>query len=512
MVRRKRPYVPKVKGCYECSQRRINCDQTRPGCLKCASRGISCSGFGVKFRFREGLSRGVKTLKWQMEQTRETRVHNMPVITQAVSPMCGSSTCSEDSPTNGEDFVSGLGNTVTDALEDSIFDLDIPCQLIDESITFGDTDSNVVSSTLDGSDDLKDGSEKPGEQGLQLCSSIDKPASWKDFLLDYFSMKIAPEMVVIDDNHNGWRHAILPMAQSNEIVMNSVMAAAAYHLAGSIGNDVVSQALIDPSQLYEFAIQGLQQRQQLTHQDFETQQAVILSIVVLLTAVMVNGCTDFPIMFQMLVSALDAIGGEATFAELGGEVAEFSIRQIRKMRVYAAPLLSPDTGLLEILCRAEESFDCLEYYKRLYPQHADVFGVIESIRQQAYNIYLDRALKSCDASLDVNPDEEGGEREGSSPSEADAEPLIEHFTKTLEAFPKDAPGEHCLVWPCYIAGSASRNPRHQAILEGYLERQYSRNGFANLLRAKEMLRYIWDRGADRDDWTAILPESRVFVM
>lgn len=143
-------------------------------------------------------------------------------------------------------------------------------------------------------------------------------------------MKIAPEMVVIDDDHNGWRHAILPMAQSNEIVMNAVMAAAAYHLAGSIGNETVSQALIDPSQLYESAIQGLQQRQQLTNQDFETQQAVILSIVVLLTAVMVNGCTDFPIMFQMLVSALDAIGGEATFAELGGEVAEFSIRQIRK--------------------------------------------------------------------------------------------------------------------------------------------------------------------------------------
>jgi hypothetical protein len=143
-------------------------------------------------------------------------------------------------------------------------------------------------------------------------------------------MKIAPEMVVIDDNHNGWRHAILPMAQSNEIVMNAVMAAAAYHLAGSIGNETVSQALIDPSLLYESAIQGLQQRQQLTNQDFETQQAVILSIVVLLTAVMVNGCTDFPIMFQMLVSALDAIGGEATFAELGGEVAEFSIRQIRK--------------------------------------------------------------------------------------------------------------------------------------------------------------------------------------
>lgn len=504
MVRRKRPYVPKVKGCYECSQRRINCDQTRPGCLKCASRGIDCSGFGVKFRFREGLSRGVKTVKWQMEQAKSPRIYDVPILPQANSPTCHSSTCSEGSPTSGE-FVAGLGTAASDSLEDSIFNFDIPCGLFD------DIAGAVVPPTLDGAADGEAASEEPREQSLQLWPSIDKTSSWKDFLLDYFSMKIAPEMVVIDDNHNGWRHAILPMAQSNEIVMNAVMAAAAYHLAGSIGNETVSQALIDPSLLYESAIQGLQQRQQLTNQDFETQQAVILSIVVLLTAVMVNGCTDFPIMFQMLVSALDAIGGEATFAELGGEVAEFSIRQIRKMRVYAAPLLSPDTGLLEILCRAEESFDCLEYYKRLYPQHADVFSVIESIRQQAYNIYLDRALKSCN-SLDINTDKEVAEAEDSVQVGSDDEPLIEYFTQTLEAFPKGAPGEHCFVWPCYIVGSASRNPRHQAILEGYLERQYYRNGFANLLRAKEMLRYIWDRGADRDDWTALLPESRVFVM
>ncbi|KAK7219844.1 hypothetical protein V2G26_007847 [Clonostachys chloroleuca] len=440
-----------------------------------------------------------------MEQAKSPRIHDVPILPQANSPTCDSSTCSEGSPTNGEEFVAGLGNTASDALQDSIFNFDMPCGLFD------DIAGAVVPPTLDGVPDAEAGSEEPGDQSLQLWPSIDKTSSWKDFLLDYFSMKIAPEMVVIDDDHNGWRHAILPMAQSNEIVMNAVMAAAAYHLAGSIGNETVSQALIDPSQLYESAIQGLQQRQQLTNQDFETQQAVILSIVVLLTAVMVNGCTDFPIMFQMLVSALDAIGGEATFAELGGEVAEFSIRQIRKMRVYAAPLLSPDTGLLEILCRAEESFDCLEYYKRLYPQHADVFGVIGSIRQQAYNIYLDRALKSCN-SLDIDPDKEFAEAEGSVEVEGDDEPLIEYFTQTLEAFPKDAPGEHCLVWPCYIVGSASRNPRHQAILEGYLERQYYRNGFANLLRAKEMLRYIWDRGADRDDWTALLPESRVFVM
>ena len=50
-----------VLGCYECSQRRIDCDRTEPSCRKCDSKSLSCSGFGpVKFRFRDGLARGSK--------------------------------------------------------------------------------------------------------------------------------------------------------------------------------------------------------------------------------------------------------------------------------------------------------------------------------------------------------------------------------------------------------------------------------------------------------------------
>lgn len=50
-------------GCYECSQRRIDCDRTEPSCNKCSSRGLSCSGFGVKYRFRNGFVPGRRTPK-----------------------------------------------------------------------------------------------------------------------------------------------------------------------------------------------------------------------------------------------------------------------------------------------------------------------------------------------------------------------------------------------------------------------------------------------------------------
>lgn len=45
-----------MTGCYECSQRRIDCDGTRPRCVKCSVRGIACSGFGLRYKFLDGFS------------------------------------------------------------------------------------------------------------------------------------------------------------------------------------------------------------------------------------------------------------------------------------------------------------------------------------------------------------------------------------------------------------------------------------------------------------------------
>ena len=39
-----------VSGCYECSQRRVDCDRSLPTCFKCLRKGIDCSGFG-QYRF-----------------------------------------------------------------------------------------------------------------------------------------------------------------------------------------------------------------------------------------------------------------------------------------------------------------------------------------------------------------------------------------------------------------------------------------------------------------------------
>lgn len=42
-----------MTGCYECSQRRVNCDRGEPDCAKCVSKGLECSGIdNSKFKFR----------------------------------------------------------------------------------------------------------------------------------------------------------------------------------------------------------------------------------------------------------------------------------------------------------------------------------------------------------------------------------------------------------------------------------------------------------------------------
>lgn len=141
------------------------------------------------------------------------------------------------------------------------------------------------------------------------------------------SEAIAPEMVVIDDRYNGWRHLILPVARSDDMVMAAVLAASAFHVCARAA--AAGPPVIDPERLYARAIGRLSERRDLAGRDAGARQLVILAIVVLLVSVMVNGLPDFPIVFQMLESAIDAVGGEEVLAD-GGEMGGFLGRQIRK--------------------------------------------------------------------------------------------------------------------------------------------------------------------------------------
>lgn len=148
-------------------------------------------------------------------------------------------------------------------------------------------------------------------------------------------------MIAIDGRHNGWRHIILPIAHTDGLVMSAVLTVSAFHISLQEGTEQqLDDSLFMPRRgflsddrtsaefLYDLTIRGLKQRRDFAKSDFDAKQSIIVTILVLLTTVMVNGRTDFPILFGMLDAAIKVIGGEC---QLGGsELGDFIVRQVRK--------------------------------------------------------------------------------------------------------------------------------------------------------------------------------------
>lgn len=129
-------------------------------------------------------------------------------------------------------------------------------------------------------------------------------------------------MVVIDGLHNGWRYLALPVAQTDELVMDAVLAVSATH--SYLKPDQYVQGYPDTHGLYTRAIAGLQNRSL----NQSTQESILLTILILLIGVMVTGNSDFPILIQMLQSAFDVVGREDGLGN--GELAGFIVRQVHK--------------------------------------------------------------------------------------------------------------------------------------------------------------------------------------
>jgi diphthamide synthase (EF-2-diphthine--ammonia ligase) len=146
-------------------------------------------------------------------------------------------------------------------------------------------------------------------------------------------------MVAIDDDSNGYRVLLLSIAETDALVMNVVLSASAYHLSSK------SRNLLQVGQRLRMAtIQGLLCRGDLASNDSMTNCFNIATILVLLVIEMIMGSSDFPVVFAMLKTGLDAIGGEHI---LGADsLGKFLIRQIRK---YVDSIVNGDP-LLTILC------------------------------------------------------------------------------------------------------------------------------------------------------------------
>ncbi|KAM0228546.1 hypothetical protein ACHAPO_010623 [Fusarium lateritium] len=204
----------------------------------------------------------------------------------------------------------------------------------------------------------------------------------------------------------------------------------------------------------------------------------------------------------MDASAIDAMGGDAALGS--GGMAEFLIRQVRKFKVYAAPLLTEHNGIDIISSEAEVSkmFECLNHCLKYNPQHSHSLGIVLELVQQACEIYLSQvALNSETQStpqIRARRVKESIRR-------------VQRFIDTFEAFPEDAPGKQVLVWATFIAALDCRLADHKEWFSAFLLKHYARNGFQNTSLGVEALRKVWSRKPEQR-WSTVVAESKVFIM
>ncbi|KAF4471072.1 acriflavine sensitivity control acr-2 [Fusarium albosuccineum] len=519
------------QGCYECSQRRVSCDRTEPHCQKCISKGLKCSGLDIRYRFTNGIAtRGKwvgKTIQNVYAERQDSNKHQerddgagySTFHFEPLQPKEATPKAQRKAGRNGSLITSTLGYLDFSNNTEQLPPKEGSCTLTETEDCQSEnkqTDTSVIDNSVTLVHPSNDSLDSPTwfNSGWQLTHEPlpDNIPLWKRQLFMHYSKHIAREMLAIDGAHNGWRHLVLPVAHGDELVMNAVLTVSAFHLSLGEPMQIQSKGMLStesslctpdgcPSAdvLYARTIKGLQQRRELAGVDYAARQSVLLAILVLLISVMVNGRKDFPLLFGMLQSALEAVGGEGGLG--GGELGGFMVRQIRKLRVYAAPLLSEQSGLETLAAQAHwgHIFDCLNHCSQSQPDHAGAVSVITDIVQQAHDIYIRQAVSNFQRGPSAN-------------DWATSIQGIQRFKETLEAFPKDSPGQQVLIWATFIAASDCILDEHKAFFESLLMQHHARSGFLNVVKGLKHLRNIWARKSQGDKWTRLLPQAQMFLM
>ncbi|KAF6831433.1 hypothetical protein CPLU01_06718 [Colletotrichum plurivorum] len=337
------------------------------------------------------------------------------------------------------------------------------------------------------------------------------------------STHIACEMVAIDGQHNGWRHIVLPMALSERLVLNAVLAASSFHLASwrtgerqapllsghfppssSVSPGAVhatSGLRTEPAQMYIRTIMDLKKRDIRPH-NREESLVTLLTILILLVTAMVTGSDDFPMLFRLLDSAMEVIGGEGKLGDT--ELSRFVIRQICKMRVYAAPLLSEDAGVATLSSETNitRAFECLRHCSERRPDFTAEASIIKSLIRQSYDIYLQQArYYALSDSYFCRL-----------PHDMQSIWRVQRFIDTFQSFPSESSGMQVLVWATFVAASACVLDEHRSFFLRVFQSFYARSGFKNLSRGAKHIQRIWNREGSGERWVSLLPKAKVFVM
>ncbi|KAH6643505.1 hypothetical protein C7974DRAFT_381681 [Boeremia exigua] len=338
---KKRMYAARVKGCHQCSQRRVSCDLTEPFCRKCSFRGLDCSGYSkTRYRFADDLIAqgkapgGLRIHPWGIESHRSGSEGRMP--------------------RRKEDW--------KDAALLSKREQESPPTLSREHRVHRHEHLQLSNGLLNAND-----------QCLFRC----------------FSEEIASKFVVIDDDYNQWRLSVLPLAYCDDLVKSAVCAASVCYLATRAGRRSTK-----PYSAYQCVLQGLREKQELLAHDTTAKQGILVALLLLLATAIVNGLPDFRRIFHLIEVFLSITQEDNILGT--GSLGPFLCTQIEKFRGYAAPYLSRHQGLAILRLTTpirpsiskgwEEFTTCCE----LHPELHHVLSNVYDLSAQACEMYITR--------------------------------------------------------------------------------------------------------------------------
>ncbi|PSR84031.1 hypothetical protein BD289DRAFT_434998 [Coniella lustricola] len=557
-----------TKACFNCMKRRIVCDLTTPTCKKCEKKGIDCPGYGTRFRFAELKSvssaelgsvqaslaaappsqrsrRGGRDLRWRNGLSRAKRAE---IATTAKSSKqdqvagnhssCNDSSlerpsgtsCLEASMDHDEDnSAQKLAGVATDLTV-------LPYKNADSSVYINScrqrTYSNASLALCSGGGISPSNSkavlgshgsreDEPAiarprvscyslHQGnpellvLNLPPLLSKSDPKTRLLFNHFSTYVSPVMLLYDDESNGYRYQILPLALSDPLIERAVCVAAAFHRSRRWPE------LRLPAERGQSAI-----IKKMTEKSLDLSETTWATIIMLIMTDLIAGHEHIIILYNMLVSFIKAREQAKNVGVVAQETAleKFLNSQSKLISFFACPMLGKSEAINEFTKTLRDTLGCLE---RLAPRQTETLELSAELRQSDESTFL---LLDTRTKLYFDIIRESSELYVLRAKDAESSVPDETFQRQLayvkclfEQVDPCAPGAHSIVWPAFVAAAESSADQDRAYFSGILQQIWDSTGYLNVLKSLQALPRIWECQTRGQNWTSTLIDLNTLIM
>ncbi|CAG7934874.1 unnamed protein product [Penicillium nalgiovense] len=455
----------KIRGCFQCSKRRIICDNTEPTCKKCRKKGIECSGPG-RIRFSTGVAqRGrlkgsiIPVVDPSPEPTLESNIQATPVPRKI--------RWKNDRPartTRKNVKRAGAGPSTRQATSISI-PRNGNATVCTETFHLQQKDSDGIDEYVDR---LSDNALIPVAGSIHKWLAPLNPQT--RMLMSHFSEQVAPVMVLLDHISNGYRDILLPLACEDELVQRAVGVVASQHLA-----------LHSPS-YQSFADQGRATLISRLCRDSTSPSRVFTTstwatLIVLLVGETITGSSEYAHLLRTLtylVQNADQIASSSA--------RQFLSQQTHMFEFLGQPLLGEHQGVTVLSFPLEHYLDWTCYNLPPDSEHNHMLHLSRVAFIKASQIYLGRVA-----------------------SNDDQWQLLQSLMELVSQIDPNQMGSHALVWVCFIAAADSTDPEHRSFFVNRMNLIFAKVKFHNIPAGVQTLPAIWSQqGSSR--WTKNLSQ------